>query len=57
MGIAERKEREKLQRRNDIIDAAERLFFQHGFETPTMDDVAREAELSKGTLYLYFKST
>ena len=56
MGIAERKEREKLRRRNDIIDAAESLFFKHGFETPTMDDVAREAELSKGTLYLYFRS-
>ncbi len=56
MGIAERKEREKQQRRNDIIDAAERLFFKKGFEHTTMDQVAEEAELSKGTLYLYFKS-
>jgi AcrR family transcriptional regulator len=56
MGIAERKEREKQQRRNDIIDAAERIFFSRGFESPTMDDVAEEAELSKGTLYLYFRS-
>ncbi len=56
MGIAERKEREKQQRRNDIIDAAERIFFTRGFENLTMDEVAEEAELSKGTLYLYFKS-
>jgi TetR/AcrR family transcriptional regulator len=56
MGIAERKEREKEQRRNEIIDAAEKIFFSKGFETATMEDVANEAELSKATLYLYFKS-
>ena len=56
MGIAERREREKEQRRNDIIDAAERVFFDKGRHAATMDDVAEEAELSKGTLYLYFKS-
>jgi len=56
MGVAERREREKEQRRNDIIDAAEKIFFAKGINTATMDDVAEEAELSKGTLYLYFKS-
>jgi len=56
MGISERKEREKLQRRNDIIDAAETVFFSRGFESATMDEIAETAELSKGTLYLYFKS-
>lgn len=56
MGIAERKEREKEQRKNDIIDAAEKTFFNRGFENATMDDVAEQAELSKATLYLYFKS-
>ncbi|MBN2423796.1 MAG: TetR/AcrR family transcriptional regulator [Calditrichaceae bacterium] len=56
MGIAERKEREKEQRRVEIIDAAERIFFSKGLEVATMDDVAEEAELSKGTLYLYFKN-
>ena len=56
MGIAERKEREKLQRRSEIIDAAEKIFFTKGFESATMDEIAEEAELSKGTLYLYFKS-
>jgi AcrR family transcriptional regulator len=56
VGIAERREREKEKRRNDIVDAAERVFFSKGWQTATMDDVADEAELSKGTLYLYFKN-
>jgi TetR/AcrR family transcriptional regulator len=56
MGISERKEREKEQRRSDIIDAAEKIFFSRGVENTTMDDIAEEAELSKGTLYLYYKS-
>ncbi|MCK4662623.1 MAG: TetR/AcrR family transcriptional regulator [Bacteroidales bacterium] len=56
MGISERKEREKEQRKNDIIDAAEKIFFKKGINNSTMDEVAKEAELSKGTLYLYFKS-
>jgi AcrR family transcriptional regulator len=56
MGIAERREREKEQRRADIIDAAERVFFSKGWQTATMDDVAEACELSKATLYLYFKN-
>ncbi len=56
MGVAERKEREKEFRRKCIIDAAESVFFSKGFEHATMNDVAKESELSKGTLYLYFSS-
>ena len=56
MGIQERREREKENRRQEIIDAAERIFFAKGLDTATMDEIAEEAELSKGTLYLYFKS-
>jgi AcrR family transcriptional regulator len=56
MGIAERREREKEQRRNDIVEAAEHVFFSKGYEDATMDDVSEEAELSKGTLYLYFNT-
>ncbi|MBC8181765.1 TetR/AcrR family transcriptional regulator [candidate division KSB1 bacterium] len=56
MGITERKEREKERRRNEIINAAEKVFFTKGRVLATMDDVAEEAELSKGTLYLYFKN-
>ncbi len=56
MGIAERKEREKLKRRNEILDAAERVIFSKGLDGASMDAVAAEAELSKGTIYLYFSS-
>lgn len=56
MGINERRQREKEQRRGDIIDSAERVFFSKGWTAATMDDVAADAELSKATLYLYFKS-
>lgn len=56
MGIAERKEREKQLRREEIVMAAEKIFFSKGFDLSTMDDIAEQAELSKGTLYLYFKN-
>lgn len=56
MGSKERKEKEKMIRRKDIIDAAEYVFFQNGYEKSTMDDVAKQAEFSKRTLYVYFKS-
>lgn len=56
MGIAERKEREKQKRKEEITEAAEQVFFSRGFDKATMDDIAEKAELSKGTLYLYFKS-
>jgi AcrR family transcriptional regulator len=54
--IASRKEREKAQRREAIQEAAMHLFFDQGFERTTMDQIAERAELSKGTLYLYFSS-
>ncbi len=56
MGIAERRERERELRRTTILDAAEGLFFSNGVDQTTMDEVADKAELSKGTLYLYFKN-
>lgn len=56
MGIEERKEREKEKRKNQIIDAAEKVIFSKGLDQATMDEIAEEAELSKGTLYLYFKN-
>jgi TetR/AcrR family transcriptional regulator len=51
---AARREREKAQRRDDILRAAKDVFFTQGFHAATVDDVAVEAEVSKGTVYLYF---
>ena len=56
MGISERKEKEKQIRRKDIIDAAEEVFFLKGYDVATMDDVAKKAEFSKRTVYVYFNS-
>lgn len=56
MGIAERKEKEKQKRRKSILNAAEKIFFGRNGDRGTMDDVAAKVQLSKGTLYLYFKN-
>lgn len=56
MGIHERKQREKQLRRRDIINAARKIFSVKGFNSATMEEIATEAELSPGTLYLYFKN-
>ena len=56
MGIEERKKRERQHRKNLIVDAAEKVIFSKGIEQATMKEIAEEAELSKGTLYLYFKN-
>lgn len=56
MGIQERKEREKERRRQQILVAAKRMFSEKGYNRTTMEDIANEAELSPGTLYLYFKN-
>ncbi len=56
MGIHERKEREKEHRREEILNAAQKTFFEKGLQAATMDEIAEAAELSKGTLYLYYGS-
>ncbi len=56
MGTTGRREREKAQRREDILQAARDVFFGEGFSRATIDDVATRAEVSKGTIYLYFES-
>lgn len=56
MGIYERKQREKEKRKIEIINAARKVFSSKGFNSSTMEEIATEAELSPGTLYLYFKN-
>ena len=50
-----RREREKQQRYNEIVDAAEKVFLESGFATTSMDEIARQAQLSRALLYVYFK--
>jgi AcrR family transcriptional regulator len=56
MTTAERRAREKARRKEEILQAARDVFFGKGFHRATVDDVAERAELSKGTIYLYFES-
>ncbi len=56
MGVAERKQREKESRITSIKRSAGRLFARKGFANVSMAEIAEDAEVSKGTLYIYFKS-
>ncbi len=56
LGVKERKERERELRSEEIMKKGEKLFIFKGFTNTTMDEIARECELAKGTLYLHFKS-
>ena len=46
--------RAQQRRRDDILQAALKIFDQDGFEAAKMADIAKEADVAKGTLYLYF---
>jgi AcrR family transcriptional regulator len=60
-GAAKRKSARRWQRRQDarsaeILEAALACFAQKGFAATRMDDIARRAHISKGTIYLYFEN-
>jgi AcrR family transcriptional regulator len=50
------RERQKVKRRRDILDAAARLFKRDGFAAASIDEIAANATLSAGTVYNYFPS-
>ncbi|WP_343209921.1 TetR/AcrR family transcriptional regulator [Anaerolentibacter hominis] len=54
--MGRRKKEPESVHREAISSAAERLFLRKGFESATMDDIAREAGYSKATLYVYFNN-
>jgi len=56
MGISERREREKTERRKAIMNCTKELIREHGVERVNMENIAAMAELSKATVYLYFSS-
>jgi AcrR family transcriptional regulator len=43
-------------RREQVLDAALKLFVKHGYEDSTVDEISRDAGLSKGSIYWYFDS-
>jgi AcrR family transcriptional regulator len=48
--------REDSAKRRQILDGARRAFLTNGFDAASMNEIARAAGVSKGTLYVYFKS-
>lgn len=51
-----RREREKVAHRREILEAAEMVFSEKGFERATVEEVARKAEFSVGALYNFFEN-
>ena len=56
MGIAERKEREKLELRSKILEAANKMLAEEGYENTSLRKIAKAIEYSAGTIYLHFKN-
>jgi AcrR family transcriptional regulator len=56
MGVKERRDRDRKRRFDEIIDAAKHIFLTKGFSGTTMNDIADYSDLSRRTLYHYFKS-
>ena len=53
--ISERRQEERDRRRAEIVDAAEVLYAEAGWDSITMDQVARCARLSRALVYVYFR--
>ena len=56
MGIKQRKDREREEKKDLILDAAKRISIEEGFEKVSIRKIAEEIEYSPGTIYLYFKN-
>jgi TetR/AcrR family transcriptional regulator len=56
MSLGKWKEREKEQRRNDIINSARKFYADRDFDEVSMDEIAENIGLGKSTLYNYFKN-
>jgi len=55
MGIAERKERDKQEMYDKILQAATTMFLEDGYEKTSIRNIAEKIEYSPATIYLYFK--
>jgi AcrR family transcriptional regulator len=55
MGISERKERDKQEMRQRIIDAAMHMFLEEGYNKTSIRNIAEAIEYSPATIYLYYK--
>jgi AcrR family transcriptional regulator len=56
LGSPEKRKKVKENKKNTILRAARKLFFDRGFKSVTVDSIAAKAGVSKGSIYLYFDS-
>ncbi len=56
MTIEDRRKREQAVKKKAILRAARKLFFDKGFRSVTVENIAHRAEISKGSVYIYFNS-
>ena len=54
MGLKERREREREDRKGQILTAARSLLFSEGLQATSINKIAKSAELGVGTIYFYF---
>lgn len=55
MGAKERREREREQRKQHILDTARKLLLEKGLTATSINQIAKHSELSVGAIYFYFK--
>lgn len=56
MGRENKKETVTLLHRKNIMETAEKLFTERGFNSTTIDDISRESDYSRRTIYAYFSN-
>lgn len=56
LGTQDRREQDRARRKQDLLLAARNVFAESGFRRATVDEIARRAEVAKGTIYLYFET-
>jgi AcrR family transcriptional regulator len=54
--VKERVTKSPLERKQELIDAATRLFNERGYQQTAVSDIVREVEVAQGTFYYYFSS-
>jgi AcrR family transcriptional regulator len=55
MSVKQRRQREKEDLRQEILDAARTLFVKEGYESVSIRRIAERIEYAPGTIYLYFR--
>ncbi len=56
MGVKERREREREQRKSHILDTARALLLEKGLDATSINQIAKHSEMSVGAIYFYYKN-